>query len=95
MATGVIFGALAGAMSTLMMSMQGDKAEVADNLRKLKVWLNHQMLPQEQQTRIMEFFQSSWMTNRQVDYRALMAQMPPQMVRPVDCSGYISPVPDF
>ena len=32
-ATGIIFGALAGAMSTLMMSMNADSAEIADNLR--------------------------------------------------------------
>ena len=72
MTSGVIFGALAGAMSTLMMSINGDSSEVAENLRKLKIWLEHQMLPDEQQTRIMDFFHSTWMTNRQIDYRALV-----------------------
>ena len=66
-------------MSTLMMSMNADSVEVADNLRKLKIWLDHQSLPAEQQTRIMDFFHSKWMSNRQVDYRALVAEMPPQM----------------
>eukprot|EP01048_Picozoa_sp_COSAG05_P019714 COSAG05_NODE_3163_length_2276_cov_1.106569_3_plen_373_part_00 len=82
-ATGIIFGALAGAMSTLMMSMNADSVEVADNLRKLKIWLDHQSLPAEQQTRIMDFFHSKWMSNRQVDYRALVAEMPPQMASEV------------
>eukprot|EP01043_Picozoa_sp_COSAG02_P015947 COSAG02_NODE_691_length_18445_cov_23.541099_12_plen_784_part_00 len=53
MTSGVIFGALAGAFSTLMMSINGDSSEVAENLRKLKIWLEHQMLPDEQQSRIM------------------------------------------
>ena len=46
---------------------------------KLKIWLDHQLLPDEQQTRIMDFFHSKWMSNRQVDYRALVAEMPPQV----------------
>jgi hypothetical protein len=31
---GLIFGSVAGAMSTLMMSMRGDTAAVEENLRK-------------------------------------------------------------
>ena len=81
-----------------MISINGDSSEVAENLRKLKIWLDHQMLPDDQQARIMDFFHSTWMTNRQIDYRALVSEMPPQMAGEVVTELYarfVSGIPLF
>jgi hypothetical protein len=51
-----IFASLAGLMSSLAHSIRGNEAEIARNLRQLKIWLEAKQLPVEQQNKIMEYF---------------------------------------
>jgi hypothetical protein len=80
---GFIFGSLAGLMSSLMMTLRGNEAEIATNLRQLKVWLEAKQLPMDQQNKIMDYFHSTWMTNKQIDYSKLVAEMPPLMANSI------------
>lgn len=59
------------------------QAEITRNLRQLKVWLEAKQLPSDQQNKIMEYFHSTWMTNKQIDYGKIVAEMPPLMANSV------------
>ena len=70
-------------MSGVITALRGNEAEMSSKLRQLKVWLSAKELSEQQQARIMDYFHSTWMTNRQIDYGDLVAQMPPAMASEV------------
>lgn len=80
---GFIFGSLAGLMSSVMTSLRGNQSEIASKLRQLQLWLEAKQLPSGQQNKIMEYFHSTWMTNKQISYSKLVAEMPPSMANGV------------
>ena len=95
---GLIFGSMAGLMSSVMISIRGNAAEINLRLRELKVWLGRKHLPEEQQEKIMDYFHSSWMANRQINYGELISQMPPQMASEVTTrlySNFLVQIPLF
>eukprot|EP01052_Picozoa_sp_SAG31_P020733 SAG31_NODE_1572_length_7850_cov_28.848794_4_plen_356_part_00 len=59
LAVGLIFGALAGLFSSVMMTLRGNTAEVGAKLQGLQVWLQQKNVPKTDEIRIMVHFCSS------------------------------------
>jgi CRP-like cAMP-binding protein len=78
-----IFGSLAGVMSALSLTLRGNKAEVAQKLRQLKLWLELKELPNDEQKKITDYFHATWMSNKQIDYARILDEMPPLMANGV------------
>jgi hypothetical protein len=76
---GFIFGALAGLMSSVMITLRGNQAEVGNALHGLNIWLRKKKIPREQHGKIMDYFHSLWSSQNRLDPAKLMSDMPPTM----------------
>ena len=55
---GLIFGSLAGLMSSVMVAIRGNEVEISRHLRQLKLWLSQKQLSDDTQERVMQYFHS-------------------------------------
>eukprot|EP01051_Picozoa_sp_SAG22_P015257 SAG22_NODE_1968_length_3235_cov_2.232143_2_plen_236_part_00 len=76
---GLIFGALAGLFSAVMMTLRGNAAEVGNQLQGLNQWLHRKKIPEASHAPIMEYFHTTWTAQSRVDPAQLLAEMPPTM----------------
>eukprot|EP01050_Picozoa_sp_SAG11_P006396 SAG11_NODE_494_length_8948_cov_2.882699_6_plen_231_part_00 len=76
---GLIFGALAGLCSSILITVRGNSAEVGNQLQGLNGWLRAKHVPPEQRAPIMEYFHSLWHAQNRVEPAQLLAEMPPTM----------------
>ena len=49
---GLIYGALAGVISTIMMSLKGNEQEYTMKLKQLRSWMKDKKIPKTQQNRV-------------------------------------------
>ena len=76
---GIIYGALAGVISTIMMGMKTNDQEVQNKLRSMRSWMHEKKVPKQLQTRIMQYFNQLWSARSLFDEASMLAEMPPTM----------------
>jgi CRP-like cAMP-binding protein/Ca2+-binding EF-hand superfamily protein len=76
---GIIYGALAGVISTIMMGMKTNDQEVQNKLRSMRTWMHEKKVPKLLQARIMQYFNQLWSARSLFDEASMLAEMPPTM----------------
>ena len=76
---GIIYGALAGVISTIMMGMKTNDQEVQNKLRSMRTWMHEKKVPKQLQARIMQYFNQLWSARSLFDEASMLAEMPPTM----------------
>ena len=72
----VIYGALAGVMSTLMMAGSVGEQEYLVKLAQLKAWMKAKHLPMHERTAIMAFFSANHQSASYFDEKAILGFLP-------------------
>ena len=85
---GIIYGALAGVISTIMMGMKGNDQEVSNKLRSMRTWMHEKKVPKILQGRIMQYFNQLWSARSLFDEASVLAEMPPTMAAEVSTFLY-------
>lgn len=85
---GIIYGALAGVISTIMMGMKGNDQEVSNKLRSMRTWMAEKNVPKVLQSSIMQYFNQLWSARSLFDEASVLAEMPPTMAAEVSTFLY-------
>ena len=83
-----IYGALAGVMSTILMSVRGNEQESYNRLRALRMWMVEKKLDKPMQQRILMYFNELWSARSMFDESGVLAEMPPSMSSEVSTCIY-------
>ena len=76
---GIIYGSLAGVISTIMIGMKGNDQEVSNKLRSMRAWMGEKRVPKPLQARIMQYFNQLWSARSLLEVNTLLQEMPPTM----------------
>ena len=85
----LIYGALAGVISTIMMGTRGNEQESQRKLQSLRTWMHGHKFTKKMQTTVIHYFQQIWSTRAMFDQVQLVDDMPPSMSAEVTTFLYL------
>lgn len=75
----IIYGSIAGVMSTIMMGMQGSTHETQAKIRGLRRWVSNHKMTKPMQKGILSYFNELWTQRAGLNTAELLEMMPPQL----------------
>ena len=94
----VIYGSVAGVMSTILIGMSGNEKEAAQRMGGLRQWVNSKKMPKVMQKGIIMYFNELWNQRAGVRTLNMLNEMPPQLNLEVTTHLYrnnLSTIPFF
>lgn len=75
----LIYGALAGIISSIMIGMRGNEQEFQNKIRSLRGWLVEKEIPKPMQVQITRYFNQLWSSKTMFNEGEILSEMPPSM----------------
>ena len=76
-----IYGALAGIMGGVILSMQGGEKEFQEKIRGVRIWLTHKRVDAEDADQILKYMNMQHQAQSQMDEASLIKSLPPSLSR--------------
>ena len=75
----IIYGSIAGVMSTIMLGMKGNEKEMTAKMGGLRRWVASKKMPKPMQKAIMSYFNELWTQRAGLNTADMLEEMPPQL----------------
>lgn len=75
----IIYGSIAGVMSTIMIGLRGNDNETHAKMGSLRLWLQRRKMPKTMQKGISAYFNELWRQRADLNTADVLEEMPPQL----------------